>query len=164
MYWITTQTIKPGAGVLCQYRIQAGDAQSSLNLQTSIQPLECCMQNRYSSKKMTLFHSCIQLCSSPSQSCCSSLCCTGGRGGSIVKGSQSNGCWADRLCCCKHQHTVCMKTERAANMPISWLTVHDVAIRFCRTDMSILSGVSHGRALRFCMQFSMTLRNTLILY
>ena len=75
-------------------------------------------------------HSCNQLCPLVHQSHRFSLCC-------IVKGSWSNGHQVDRPLCYKCRPTVWMETGRAANIPISWLLVHDVVIQFCRADLTI---------------------------
>ncbi|GFW00066.1 hypothetical protein TNCV_3568561 [Trichonephila clavipes] len=103
--------------------------------------------------------SCIHLCRSAHQSHRLSLCY-------IVEGSRNNGRCADRPRCCKCRHSVRVDTGHVSNMPISLLFARDVAVRFCRANltMSALSDVNHGRAWRSCMPFSMALRNPLIPY
>ena len=109
--------------------MQGGDVQSPQSLHTCIWPSEYGMQNR-NSEKTTLCHSCIQLCQSMHHSTCLSLYC-------IVKGSQSNGRWADRLCYWKCQYTIRVEIEHSANIPNSWFMAHDVVICFCKVDLTM---------------------------
>ena len=78
----------------------------------------------------TLCYFCIQICRSAHQSRHLSPFY-------IVKGSRSNDRRADRPCFCKRRHTVRAETGCAAHIPISWLMVHDVVIRFCWSELTI---------------------------
>ena len=99
-------------------------------LQTPIWLSEYCTLNRDSSKKTTLFHSCIQLYFSVHHSKSLSVCC-------IVSGSGRYGHGADRSCCYKCRRTVESETGNSENMYISWLMVHEFLILFCRAVLTI---------------------------
>ena len=126
--------------------------QVTCGLQTYKQPSEYWTQKGDLSEK-TLCHFCTQLCRLALQSHCLTLCC-------IVKGSRSIGCQADRPCCYKQQGTAQVETGHAANMPISWLMIHDVVV----WSWSVLSGVRRRRTFISCMPFSLTCSNPLIPY
>ena len=135
-YPVTSQIIAPSARPLCLYQIQVANVGSSWSLQTRMRASENSSYNRDLSEKTTLWHSWIQLCRSAHQSRRISLCC-------IVKGSLSNSHRADKLRRCKCRRTIWAETGLAANMPISWLMVRDVVIRFYRPDLKI--SLSSGR-------------------
>ena len=144
------QTITPGSGPLCRYRMQAGDLRSPRIIQTCTRPSEYCTQNRDLSEKTTLGYSCIQLCRSESKNCKShhfSLCCN-------VRRNWRNGCRTDMPRCCKHWHTVWSETKCDVNMFNSWLMVRDVIIWFSSADLtlclswSIVKGVYWDPAYR----------------
>ncbi|GFX44560.1 hypothetical protein TNCV_2637251 [Trichonephila clavipes] len=59
IYSMAFQAITLGVGFLCRYRMQAGEEWSPGNLQTCTRPSEYYTQNRDSSEKTTLCHSCI---------------------------------------------------------------------------------------------------------
>ncbi|GFU71743.1 hypothetical protein TNCV_1955041 [Trichonephila clavipes] len=108
---ISTQQRKHACYISSLWSKRSGDFMMS-NLQTRIRSSEYCMQNRDSSEKTTLCHSCIQFCRYGLQSHRLSLCC-------IINGSRSNGHRADSPRYCKRRHTVRADTGYAANMPIS---------------------------------------------
>jgi hypothetical protein len=115
------------------------------------------MQNRDSSEKTTWYHSCIQFCRwahyCPPR--VSVLQCQG-------KPQQ----WSPR------KQSVLLQTSshcpcgyfRAANNSISRLTVRNVAVRFCKADLPVLSGVRSRMPFRSFTVFRMILHNTSISY
>ena len=97
------QTITPGVGPQWQYHLQIGHLRSPWSLQTRTQPSEYRMQNRDPSEKMTFCHWCIKNFQLAQWSHSLSLCC-------IIKGSQSNGCQADRQHGCNCWCTIWAET------------------------------------------------------
>lgn len=90
---------------------------------------------------------------------------------SLSKEPRNNGRRSESSCCWKHRQAVRMNNERPGIMLIPWLVVRDVIVRFCKSRpynmvfwTTVLLDVSHGRALRCCVTFSMTLSNPSIPY
>ena len=129
VYTISSQTITSDAGLLCRNRMKVGQHIFSQEHPSRVQPSEYYTENRDSSEKTALCHSCIQICRSVHHSCHLFICW-------IVKGSR-NKSREDRPRSCKRRCTVRVESRSAENMSISWLMLRDIVIWFCNADFTI---------------------------
>lgn len=149
MYPTAVQTITPGAGSLCQYWIQAGNEQSlqSPDMYTVIRILLAKMGLVWKDDIMSLLYPALSF-GTPWPSLYAAL----SRGAEVMVTvltvhAAANGVipYKRILACWKHGHFL-------TNGPWCGCTI----LQARPHNMSVLSAISHWRALRSCMPFSMT--------